>query len=113
MRNFKMSFILQFLSPKLMRDLNRFACSMTIKRVPLISGDSRRGRLSCCAKRFQSSNLSNREPNIQVYNVDVRGDRALTLHHTRHNRMPLEERSAKEVLRHIHRLWGFDVRLYS
>ena len=58
-------------------------------------------------------NLSNREPNIQVYSVDVRGDRSLTLHHTRHNRMPLASKNAEEVLRHIHRLWGFDVHLYS
>ena len=58
-------------------------------------------------------NLSNREPNIQVYSVAVRGDRSLTLHHTRHNRMPLESKGADEVLRHIHRLWGFDVHLYS
>lgn len=58
-------------------------------------------------------NLGNREPNIQVVNVDVRGDRSLTLHHTRHNRKPLNEPSAKEVLKHIHQLWGFDVHLLS
>ena len=55
-------------------------------------------------------NLGNREPNIQVYSVDVRGDRSLTLQHIQHNRQPLDA-SAQEVLKHIHRLWGFDVRL--
>jgi stage V sporulation protein R len=54
--------------------------------------------------------LSNREPNIQVYNVDLRGDRSLTLRHTQHNRRPLN-RDTNEVLRHLARLWGFDVRL--
>jgi spore cortex formation protein SpoVR/YcgB (stage V sporulation) len=57
-------------------------------------------------------NLGNREPNIQVYNVDVRGDRSLTLRHYMHNQQPLGE-STDEVLRHIHRLWGFDIRLES
>jgi spore cortex formation protein SpoVR/YcgB (stage V sporulation) len=57
-------------------------------------------------------NLGNREPNIQVYNVNVRGDRALTLRHYMHNGQPLGD-STQEVLRHLHRLWGFDVHLES
>ncbi len=55
-------------------------------------------------------NLSNIEPNIQVYNVDVTGDRSLTLRFVPNNRVPLAD-SYKEVLRHLHRLWGFTVRL--
>ena len=39
-----------------------------------------------------------REPNIQVWSVDVRGDRSLTLRHTQHNRRPLGPNSADEVL---------------
>jgi stage V sporulation protein R len=57
-------------------------------------------------------NLGNREPNIQVYNVDLRGDRSMTLRHYRHNRRPLGD-SLDEMLLHIRRLWGFDVRLES
>src|SRR5690606_39506285 len=57
-------------------------------------------------------NLGNREPNIQVYSVNIRGDRSLTRHHTMHDRKPLAD-SVHEVLRHLHRLWGFDVHLYS
>jgi stage V sporulation protein R len=57
-------------------------------------------------------NLGNREPNIQVYNVNVRGDRSLTLRHYMHNQQPLGD-STNEVLRHIHRLWGFDIHLES
>jgi spore cortex formation protein SpoVR/YcgB (stage V sporulation) len=55
-------------------------------------------------------NLGTREPNIQVYNVDLRGDRSMTLRHYRHNRRPLGD-SIDEMLLHIRRLWGFDVRL--
>ena len=55
-------------------------------------------------------NLSMNEPNIQIYNVDVRGNRSITLRHTPHNRDTLAD-SKSEVLKHLHRLWGFDVNL--
>ena len=57
-------------------------------------------------------NLGNNEPNIQIYSADVRGDRSPTMHHYRHNRKPLDD-GAKEVLKHVHRLWGFHVHLHS
>jgi len=53
-----------------------------------------------------------REPNIQVVDVDLRGDRSMTLRHTRHNNVPLNN-DAEKVLKHVHRLWGFDVHLES
>ncbi len=40
----------------------------------------------------------------------MRGDRSLTLRYIPHNRAPLD-RGRKEVLKHVHRLWGFDVML--
>ena len=58
-------------------------------------------------------NLSKQEPNIQVYNVDITGDRSITLHHTQHNRMPLHAEEASEVVKHLHKLWQFDVHLHS
>jgi spore cortex formation protein SpoVR/YcgB (stage V sporulation) len=45
-----------------------------------------------------------------VWNVDLRGDRSLTLRYIPHNRAPLDK-GRKEVLKHVHRLWGFDVTL--
>ena len=57
-------------------------------------------------------NLGNREPNVQIWNVDRRGDRSLTLRHFQHDRKPLGN-STDEVLKHLHRLWGFDIRLAS
>ena len=53
-------------------------------------------------------NIGDREPNLQVVNVDRRGDRSLTLRHTEHRRRPLGQ-STQEVLKHLHRLWGFPV----
>ncbi|GAB4057842.1 SpoVR family protein [Uliginosibacterium sediminicola] len=113
MRNFKdESFIAQFLSPKLMRELRMFA----------IQDDDREARLKITAihddagyQRLRESlseqyNLGAREPNVQVWNVDVRGDRTLTLRHQSYKRRPLGTTSP-EMLRHIARLWGFTVKL--
>ena len=116
MNNFKdESFILQFLSPKLMRDLKLFSIldddSKKEIEVDAIHDDS--GYRAVREALSAQYNLGNREPNIQVANVDIRGDRSITLHHTRFNRKPLEENSANEVLKHVHRLWGFDVHLHS
>jgi len=116
MRDFKdESFIMQYLSPKLMRDFKLFS----------IVDDDQDNEIEVSAIHDESGyrklrenlgnqyNLQNREPNIQVHNVNIRGDRALTLHHIRDNRRPLDRDSAKEVLKHVHRLWGFQVKLHS
>ena len=54
--------------------------------------------------------LSELAPDIKVWRADRRGDRSLTLRHTRHERRPLAS-SADDVLRHVAALWGFTVRL--
>jgi stage V sporulation protein R len=115
MRNFKdESFVGQYLSPKLMRDLRLFA----------IVDDEKAENLEVSAihdptgfKRLRETlshqyDLSSREPDIQVWNVNLRGDRSLTLRHTQHNNRPLHE-SSQEVLKHAARLWGFAVQLES
>jgi len=55
-------------------------------------------------------NLSNLEANIQILEADVNGDRSLTLRHVPYNDIPLAE-SKDEVLKHLHYLWQFDVKL--
>jgi stage V sporulation protein R len=56
--------------------------------------------------------LGTREPNIQVWNVNLRGDRTLTLRHSQYLNRPLAD-STVEVLKHAARLWGFGVDLES
>jgi stage V sporulation protein R len=60
----------------------------------------------------QQYDLGTREPNIQVWNVNLRGDRTLLLRHTQYRGRPLGD-STLEVLKHTARLWGFGVRLES
>ncbi|MFT5162641.1 MAG: stage V sporulation protein R, partial [Alteromonadaceae bacterium] len=113
MANFKdESFIAQFLSPKMMRDFRLFSILDNDKNSHLkISAiHDKEGYAKVRENLSAQYNLSNLEPNIQVFDVDTTGDRSLTLRHIPQNGMPLAE-GFDEVLKHLHRLWGFDVRL--
>ncbi|NUP85895.1 MAG: SpoVR family protein [Burkholderiaceae bacterium] len=115
MRNYKdESFVGQFLSPKLMRDFRLFAITDDEKEseleVSAIHDDAGYRRVRESLSR--QYDLGSREPNIQVWNVNLRGDRSLTLRHFQHNGRPLDD-GAQEVLRHVARLWGFGVHLES
>ncbi|MEO1767063.1 SpoVR family protein [Thiobacter aerophilum] len=115
MRNFKdESFIAQYLSPHLIREMRLFA----------VADDDREEQLEVAAIHDEAGyqqvrrwladqyNLGQREPNIQVWEVDLYGDRSLTLRHFMHERRPLGE-TTPEMLKHIARLWGYDVYLES
>jgi spore cortex formation protein SpoVR/YcgB (stage V sporulation) len=115
MRNFKdESFIGQYLSPKLMREMRLFAITDDEKQseleVSAIHDDSGYKRVREALSH--QYDLGSREPNIQVWNVNLRGDRSLTLRHFQHNDRPLHD-SGQEVLKHVARLWGFGVQLES
>ncbi|MBI3145197.1 MAG: SpoVR family protein [Pseudogulbenkiania sp.] len=116
MKNFKdESFVSQYLSPKLIRDFRFFAIRDDDRDSTLLVSaiHDEEGYRDVRQKLSEQYNLGSREPNIQVWSVNVRGDRRLTLRHTMHRRRPLEAASAHEVLKHVARLWGFDVRLES
>ncbi|WP_221076843.1 SpoVR family protein [Agarivorans aestuarii] len=111
MRNFKdESFISQYLSPKVIRDLKLFTLdddeNKPYLKVKAIHDDH--GYQQVREALSAQYNLSNIEPNIQVYNVNLRGDRSLTLRYVPHQGIPLGK-SKDEVIKHLHRLWGFDV----
>ena len=116
MRDFKdESFILQFLSPRLIRDLKLFSVAddEASDHLEVTAIHDEWGYQSIRESLSANYDLGNLEPYIQVYNVNVRGDRALTLRHDMHNGRPLEQENAEEVVRHLHQLWGFDVILES
>ncbi|WP_343547468.1 SpoVR family protein [Ralstonia sp.] len=113
MRNFKdESFLLQFLSPRVIRELKLFSVLDDDRdarlRVTAIHDDDGYRRIrELLAGQYDLSNI---EPNIQVTNVDVGGDRSLTLRHLQSNRRPIGP-NYEEMLRHVVRLWGFTCRL--
>lgn len=115
MQNFKdESFILQYLSPKVMRDFKLFAIVDDDQKDDLLVSaiHDEQGYRVLREQLAAQYNLGNREPNVQIWSVDRRGDRSLTLRHYQHNRQPLGD-SCDEVLKHLHRLWGFDIHLQS
>lgn len=115
MRNFKdESFIAQYLSPHLIRELKLFA---------LIDDDQKSDMMITAIhdepgyqkiREVVSTqyNLGNLEPDIQIVNVDMSGSRTLILRHTQQNRQPLGK-SVTEILKYLHLLWQFPVKLES
>ncbi len=115
MRDFRdESFIGQYLSPHLMREMRLFSIvdDASQNELEVAAIHDERGYRHVREALAHQNDLNYREPNIQVWNVDLRGDRSLTLRHTRHNDRPLNE-EAQEVIKHVARLWGFRVRLES
>jgi stage V sporulation protein R len=115
MRNYKdESFIGQFLSPKLMRDFRLFGIHDDEQQSELevMAIHDEAGYRELRSAISQQYDLGTREPNIQVWNVNRKGDRNLTLRHTRYLDRPLGD-STLEVLKHTARLWGFGVSLES
>jgi len=113
MRNFKdESFIAQYLSPRLMREFRLFAVldddAKAMLKVDAIHDEP--GYRALRRNLAEQYNLGSSDPNIQVWNVDLRGDRSLTLRHFAHQRRPLSPASLV-VLEHLSTLWGFNVRL--
>ncbi len=114
MRNFKdESFIAQYLSPRLIRDFHLFAVA-DHQQQPTLAIDSihdddgyKRVR-QLLSEQHKRDNLV---PDIQVARFDKEGDRSLTLVHQMQRDRPLAQGEAGEVLKHLERLWGFDVRL--
>ena len=116
MENFKdESFILQFLSPEVIRKLKLFNIldDDNNREIEVTAIHDDQGYLRIREELADQYNLSKQEPNIQVYEVDLRGNRSLTLQHIQHDRVPLEKEDATNVLKHLHHLWRFDVRLDS
>ena len=113
MQNFKdESFIAQFLSPKVMRDFRLFSVldDDTKDKLKIGAIHDDQGFRNLRRAFADQYNLGSREPNLQVWNVDRRGDRALTLRYFSYQRRPLES-DYEMVLDHLAYLWGFTVRL--
>lgn len=115
MRNFKdESFIAQYLSPHLIRDLKLFSIADDEKNTDLVISaiHNEDGYQRIRQTLSEQYNLGSIEPNIQVYSVDTRGDRSLLLRHVQYKGRPLDG-DTKVILKHVQRLWGFNVRLES
>ncbi len=107
------SFILQFLSPRLMREWRLFSIlddaderELVVEAIHDESG-FRQVRKALAAQY----DLARHEPDIQVVDVDLAGDRRLQLEHRVLDGRLLDAQSTRMVLRHLANLWGYPVRL--
>jgi len=107
------SFVRQFLSPHLMRQLKLFLLvdneNESAYRVGAIhDAEGFRKLRSALADTYD---VGAGEPDIEVADVDLLGNRELKLRHNVRNGVKLGEAGREATLRHIRRLWGYDVTL--
>jgi spore cortex formation protein SpoVR/YcgB (stage V sporulation) len=107
------SFVLQYLSPAVIRRFRMFHVmddsSKPVLKVEAIHDEIGYRRIRSALSR--QYDLSRREPDIQVVDVDLRGDRCLVLAHYVHDGVLLEEKTCRAVLRYTAALWGYSVKL--
>ncbi len=107
------SFIEQYLSPKVMRDFKLFALHDDSES-PSYEVSAIHNKLGYRAVRqtlAQSYDIGTLDPNIQVVGASLSSDRKLTLQHTPHRGVPLDEKQTSKVLGHVQRLWGHEVEM--
>ena len=107
------SFILQYLSPALMRRFRLFQLSdrANDRFCEVRSIHDERGYSAVRSALARNYDLGTNRPDIQVVDVDLLGDRQLRLRHTVKDGILLEDKTRDATLAHIRRLWGYDVSL--
>ncbi len=107
------SFVLQFLSPKVMRQFRMFRLlddtSDTTLLVDAIHDDE--GYRAIRRSLARSYDPAEGDADVQVVDVDLAGDRRLMLQHRTRTGQLLAQRDAEATLRYVAALWGHEVRL--
>ncbi len=107
------SFVSQFLSPNIIRKLGLFLVTDDHKEKDL-SVDAihdERGYTRVRRALSRHYDVSRHDPDIQIVDVDLEGDRRLELRHQLVDGISLEEDDAERVLQHLANLWGYEVYL--
>ena len=107
------SFIHQFLSPKVIRDLRLFACvdeaSEDAIEVSAIHDEAGyRDIRRLLARRYD---VSLQDPQIEVIEANLKDNRRLVLEHRARNDRRLDPDNAEQVLQMVANLWGYRVKL--
>lgn len=107
------SFVLQFLSPAVMRRFKMFRL-MDDTADPTLLVDAIHDDAGYRAIRrtlAQSYDPADSDADVQVVDVDLAGDRRLMLQHRTRPGQKLAQRDAEATLRQVAELWGYEVRL--
>jgi len=107
------SFILQYLSPKLMRDFRLFQIhdntGSSFVEVKAIHDDA--GYRQIRRVLAEQYDAAARDPDIQVVNADLSGGRRLTLQHRVRRGVLLDKDQCDRTLQHVAHLWGYRVKM--
>ncbi|RPI37211.1 MAG: SpoVR family protein, partial [Hyphomicrobiaceae bacterium] len=107
------SFILQYLSPKLMRDFRLFAVSDDAKdaamRVAAIHDEQ--GYKDIRRRLARQYDVAVQDPDLQVTDADLSGSRRLVLTHHVRKGILLDKAEAERTLQYLAQLWGYRVKL--
>ena len=107
------SFILQYLSPKLIRDFRLFHIHDRSDS-PFVQVNAIHDEVGYRNVRKQLSDqydVGVRDPDIQVVSADLSGDRRMVLHHRVRNGVLLEKNECDRTLMHVAHLWGYRVKM--
>lgn len=107
------SFVSQFLSPHLIRKHRLFQVldEGGDEDLMVASIHDERGYREIRRALGRHFDVSRQDPDIQVVDVDLAGDRRLLLRHHVTDGVRLESKDLARVLRHLADLWGYEVRL--
>jgi spore cortex formation protein SpoVR/YcgB (stage V sporulation) len=107
------SFILQYMSPKVMRDLRLFAVhdksSAAVVGVTAVHDETGYRQLRRALARHYEA--AAQDPDLQIVDADLAGNRQLVVHHKVRNGVLLDKEATDATLPHLAQLWGFRVRL--
>lgn len=115
------SFIQQFLSPKVIRDMRLFTVNMQYDKDQEFGGPTvsaivkdihdEQGYAEIRTDLSRSKERINYVPHITVDGADLEGDRTLRLRYHSYRDRGLHENDGKEVLQYLDYLWGYRVTL--
>ncbi len=107
------SFVLQFLSPQLIRDMRLFAVAdnsdanhLTVEAI-----HDEAGYREIRRRMAGQYDVSCGEPEIEVVEADLKGNRRLVLRHRVRNGRLLSKEDCNRTLHHLANLWGYRVRM--
>jgi stage V sporulation protein R len=106
------SFIRQFLSPALMRKMKFFDLKDDSKSDLVVKAiHNERGYHTVRTNLANQFDVVQNEPEIEVVDVDLNGDRRLMLQHRVYSGILAREKDTAMVLQHLANLWGYEVTL--
>ncbi|PWE30030.1 SpoVR family protein [Maritimibacter sp. 55A14] len=105
------SFVQQFLSPNVIRRLRLFSL-VDEEDDPYYTVNAihdEHGYRKVQEALSHNVSVSMMDPDIQVIDVDLLGDRCLQLRHFKRHGIPLDEKTREMTLTNLRRLWGYEV----